>query len=94
MRTPLSPAILALLALAAPAVAAERTAALAVENMTCSACPFIVKRTLAAVPGVREVTVSFDEHRATVVYDDAVATVAALTDATAQAGYPSRLVTP
>jgi mercuric ion binding protein len=92
--TPLSTAILALLAIAAPAAAAEQTATLAVENMTCAACPFIVKRTLAAVPGVREVTVSYEEHRAIVVYDVAAATVAMLTDATTQAGYPSRVVTP
>ena len=94
MRVPISSVILALLALAAPAAAAERTATLAVENMTCAACPFIVKRTLAAVPGVREATVSFEEHRAIVVYDDATATIAALTDATTQAGYPSHPVAP
>ena len=53
-----------------------------------------VRYQLAAVPGVRQVTVSFEKHRAIVVYDDAAATIAALTDATMQAGYPSRAVAP
>ena len=32
--------------------AAERTITLAVQNMFCADCPFIVKKSLEAVPGV------------------------------------------
>ncbi len=39
--------------------AAEKTATLAVENMYCAACPYIVKQSLAAVPGVKDVKVSY-----------------------------------
>ncbi|MBA3562579.1 MAG: mercury resistance system periplasmic binding protein MerP [Gammaproteobacteria bacterium] len=73
----------------APAFAGERTVTLAVENMTCASCPFIVKQTLAAVPGVVKVDVSFENRAAVVTFDDAQTDVTALTAATARNGYPS-----
>jgi len=72
-----------------PAVAAERTITLAVNNMDCAACPSIVKGSLEAVPGVAKVGVSFKDKTATVTYDDAKADVKQLTSATTNAGYPS-----
>lgn len=72
------------------AFAAERTVILAVENMTCATCGPVVKGSLKRVPGVREVTVSLKEQTATVTFDDAAASVAALVTATTNAGYPSR----
>jgi len=77
---------------AAPASAGERTVTLTVENMTCASCPYIVRQTLAAVPGVDQVDVSFEARTVTVTFDDARTDVAALTAATAANGYPSRLV--
>ena len=62
---------------------------LAVENMTCTACPHIVKGSLAAVAGVSHVVVSFADKTATVTYDDAKAAIPALVRATTDAGYPS-----
>jgi periplasmic mercuric ion binding protein len=83
-------AIVAFALFGAPlAVAAERTATLAVENMTCTACPHIVKGSLAAVPGVSKVVVSFEDKTATVTYDDARTAIPALISATTNAGYPS-----
>ena len=75
---------------AGSAWAAEKTVTLAVSNMTCASCPYIVKRTLAGVPGVSGVKVSFENRTAVVTFDDTRATVAALTKATAGMGYPSR----
>jgi periplasmic mercuric ion binding protein len=75
--------------LAAPAAATERTVILAVQNMYCAACPHIVKASLQAVGGVKTVTVSYKDKTAVVTYDDSTADVKALTDATANAGYPS-----
>ncbi|HJU15811.1 MAG TPA: mercury resistance system periplasmic binding protein MerP [Stellaceae bacterium] len=75
------------------AMAAARTATLAVKNMYCSACPYIVKNALAKVPGVGKVAVSFANKTATVTYDPQKTTLAALTRATTQAGYPSAPVT-
>ena len=73
----------------APAWAAPQTVTLAVSNMTCAACPITVKKALSRVPGVTEVTVSNEKKQATVVFDDTQTTVAALTRATTDAGYPS-----
>ena len=77
---------------AGSATAAERTVTLAVDNMTCELCPPIVKRSLTRVPGVTQVDVSAEQHDATVVFDDQRTTVAALTTATTNAGYPSRAI--
>ena len=71
------------------AVAAERTITLAVQDMYCADCPFIVKKSLEAVPGVAKATVSFKDKTATVTYDDGKADVKGLTEATTNAGYPS-----
>lgn len=72
-------------------LAAERTVTLAVENMTCASCPYIVKKSLAALPGVAGVAVSFEEESATVTFDDARTNADALIEATTKAGYPARL---
>ena len=75
---------------AGTAMAAEKTVTLAVDNMYCSACPHIVKQSLAKVAGVKTAAVSYEKKTATVTYDDQQTTLAALTEATTQAGYPSR----
>ena len=72
--------------------AAERTVTLAVEGMTCASCPYIVKQVLTGVAGVRAVAVSFPEKKAVVTYDDGRTNVVALTAATANVGFPSRLM--
>jgi len=71
------------------AFAAEKTVTLTVKNMYCADCPFIVKKSLEAVPGVAKVVVSFKDKTAVVTYDDARTDVKALTTATTNAGYPS-----
>ena len=71
------------------ALASERTVTLAVKNMYCADCPFIVKKNLEAVPGVAMAVVSFKDKTATVTFDDGKADVSALTNATTGAGYPS-----
>ena len=71
------------------ALAGGQTVTLAVEKMYCAACPYIVEQSLAKIPGVENVIVSFEKKTATVTYDDQKTTVAKLTDATLQAGYPS-----
>jgi len=91
MRIPAS-AVLAMIALSgAVASAAERTVTLAVDNMYCDSCPYIVKQSLAKVPGVEKVVVSFERKTSTVTYDDQKTAPDALTSATTQAGYPSRV---
>ncbi len=84
--------IAAALAIGGTAAAAERTVTLAVANMTCAACPYIVKRTMAAVPGVLNVAVSYRERRAVVTFDDARTSLDAIIRASAGVGYPARPV--
>lgn len=71
------------------AFAVQRTVTLAVENMQCEACPYIVKKTLEKVSGVVRATVSFKDKTAVVIFDDAKTNVRALTDATKNVGFPS-----
>ena len=80
---------LAVSVISSPALAAQRTVTLAVSNMYCSACPYIVRKSLERVPGVGKVVVSFADKTAVVTYDDSKADVKALTAATTNAGYPS-----
>ncbi len=71
-------------------VAAVKTVTLAVENMNCPTCPFIVEQSLLDVSGVTEVVVSVEDETATVTYDDGATSIQALITATTNAGYPSR----
>ncbi len=71
------------------ALAAEQTVTLAVKNMYCADCPFIVKRSLEGIAGVARVAVSYKDKTAVVTYDDSRTDVTALTAATTKAGYPS-----
>jgi mercuric ion binding protein len=81
--------LLALLSM--PIFAATQTVILSVPGMTCAACPFTVKTALNKVDGVSKVDVSYPSLEAVVTFDDAQTSLEALTEATANAGYPSSL---
>jgi mercuric ion binding protein len=72
--------------------APPQTATLAVENMTCGTCPIVVKKALERVPGVSATTVDFDKKTATVTFDPDKASTVRLTQATKEAGFPSKLI--
>src|SRR5277367_2024437 len=76
------------IAFAAP----PQTATLAVENMTCGTCPIVVKKALEKLPGVSATAVDFDKKTATVIFDPDKVSTARLTQATTDAGFPSKLV--
>jgi periplasmic mercuric ion binding protein len=78
---------LALGALASPALAGETTVTLAVRNW------YVIKQSLAAVPGVIDVALSDKANTATITFDDTKTGVESLTQATTEAGYPSFLYT-
>ncbi|MEQ1802831.1 MAG: mercury resistance system periplasmic binding protein MerP [Gammaproteobacteria bacterium] len=83
-------ALAALALTASPGAGAATTmVTLAVPGMTCPACPLTVKRALSRVDGVSMIEVSFERREAIVTFDDEVTTIAALTEATRDAGYPS-----
>lgn len=93
MKRLLTTAVLAgALSVNAAAIAAERTVTLAVENMTCATCPYIVREAMAAVPGVPKVEVFYEKKTAIVTFDDAKTSLDTVTGASANAGYPARPV--
>ncbi|MFB3134305.1 MAG: cation transporter [Rhodospirillales bacterium] len=93
MKPYLAAAALAVTVLAADAtLAGEASVTLAVDGMTCVACPYIVKQALAGVSGVRTVAVSFPDKKAVVTYDAGKTSFAVLTAATNNVGFPSRVM--
>lgn len=54
-------------------------------------CVISVKRSLTKVSGVTKAEVDLKQAEAVVTFDDTKATVEALTRATAEAGFPSKL---
>lgn len=85
-------AIILLLTPAGYTAAEERSVTLKVDGLTCPTCPYIVKQTLARVPGVSDVTVSFRKKTAVVTFDDGKTNASELTAATANLGFPSRVI--
>lgn len=78
--------------LLASAAAVERTVTLAVDGMSCASCPYILRTALQKVPGVASAEVSYLAKTTVVTFDDAKTTVTALTQATNEVGFPSRMV--
>src|SRR5260370_36160527 len=92
MKTFLSALVVAGAVVAAPAaLAAERTVIFVVDNMTCASCPYIVKSSMTAVPGVPKVAVSFEAKAATVTFGKWKTNAAAVAASRAHAGYPAQL---
>ena len=87
------PALFVATLLTAPfAFAAEQIATLSVPGMNCASCPYIIKSAISEVDGVKEVSATFETRTATVVFDDAVTSVEAIQQATADVGYPSSVI--
>ena len=64
----LVPAVLTISVLTpSAAFAADKTVTLVVKNMYCADCPFIVRKSLEAVPGVVKVAVSYKDKTAIVI---------------------------
>ena len=83
--------LIALLMSSGSAFAAERTITLNVKGMTCASCPYMVKRSLTKIEGVKAVDVSLQTKLAVVTFDDTKTTIKAMTNATREAGFPSEL---
>lgn len=79
------------LLVAAPVFAASQTVTLSVPAMNCASCPVTIKAALVKVPGVASVKSDLAKRQTTVIYDDAMTNLAALSKATTDAGFPSTL---
>ena len=84
---------LMMLSLAIPSLAAagEQTIKLSVPTMSCASCPYMVKKAVSAVKGVKEVSATVKDRSATVTYDNDVTTIEEIQKATASIGYRSSL---
>ncbi len=84
---------LMVLSLAIPSLAAagEQTIKLSVPTMSCASCPYMVKKAVSAVKGVKEVSATMKDRSATVTYDDDVTTIEEIQKATASIGYKTSL---
>jgi mercuric ion binding protein len=71
------------------AAAATRTVILTIPTMDCATCPITIRLALMHIAGVSRAKVSYDRREARVTFDDTKTTVAALTKATSDVGYPS-----
>jgi mercuric ion binding protein len=81
----------ALIAVPLTASAEQQTVKLKVNGMTCLSCPYQVESALKRVDGVISASASLDTKEAEVTFDNAVTNIAALTEATTNAGFPSTL---
>jgi mercuric ion binding protein len=82
---------IALLLAGSSVAAAPQIATLSVPTMSCASCPITIKAALTKVPGVASVKSDLNKRQTTVAFDDAKTDVAALTKATAAAGFLSTL---
>lgn len=71
------------------AAAEEKIVTLDVPGMNCKFCPITIRKALNKVPGVIEAQSDFETKTATVKFDQTKTNIEALTQATANAGYPS-----
>ncbi len=70
-----------------------QTVTLDVPGMTCKFCPITIRKALSKVPGVIEAKADYDSKTATVTFDPDRTGLSDLTQATANAGYPSTVKT-
>ncbi len=78
---------------AAVQTAAAQKVVLNVHNMTCGGCALTTQKSLTRLDGVISAEVTFEPPQAVVVYDADKLSVADLTKATKNAGYPSEVKT-
>ncbi|HEY0994862.1 MAG TPA: metal-binding (seleno)protein [Gemmatimonadaceae bacterium] len=69
------------------------TVTLHVEGMTCGGCTLATRKVLERLAGVTKAKVSYEEKRATVVYDPAKVTVQQMIAAVATLKYTATVVT-
>lgn len=77
------------------ALAAElKTVTFQVDNMTCSICPYTVKKALKKVDGVEQVEARYEGHGdgwAKVTFDPDKTNMETLISVTTDAGYPAHM---
>jgi mercuric ion binding protein len=65
------------------------TLALAIENMTCAACPITVRKSMQRVDGVKTVSIDIDTRIATITFDPGATTESEIAKASTDVGFPA-----
>jgi mercuric ion binding protein len=73
-------------------LAAEQTIKLSVPGMYCESCPYIIKKAISAIKGVKIVEATIEDRSATVTFEDTVTSIKAITQATMDVGYESSVI--
>lgn len=73
-------------------VNAKQRLNLSLFGMHCSSCANIIERSLKKVPGVKQASVNFAAEKASVAFDESLASSADLIEAISRAGYRAELV--
>jgi Cu+-exporting ATPase len=60
---------------------------LSLSGMHCSSCAMLIEKSLKKVPGVKQANVNFAAEKASIVFDENIATMRDLIDSVAKAGY-------
>jgi mercuric ion binding protein len=60
--------------------------------MYCESCPYIIKKAISAVEGVKLVETTLEDLSATVTFEDTVASIETITQATKDVGYESSVI--
>lgn len=93
MKRLLPTSLLLLLALlSSVAFAEDKTITLSVPGMNCPSCPYMVEQSLAKVAGVESAKADLGTRTAQVTFDDTIASVDDILEATAAIGYESTVV--
>ena len=97
MKPILLSSVLAFAALSSPALAEERTVEIAVSELTCPSCSFIVASSMRGVPSVEinDFVEGPEDGRGvyTVTFDDAEASAERIIEAVMANGYPAEVLT-
>jgi mercuric ion binding protein len=72
--------------------AAEQTVKLSVPGMHCASCPYMVKKAISRINGIKSVKATMDDRSATVVFDDTLTTAGEIQAATSAIGYDSTVI--
>ena len=87
---------LTIAALSAPALAEERQVEIAVSELTCPSCSFIVASSMRGVPSVEiaefEDGPEYGQGVYSVTYDDSVTTIESIIGAVTANGYPAHVL--
>ena len=73
-------------------IAGEQTIKLSVPGMSCASCPYIVKQAISSVDGIKTVEATMEDRSATVTFEDTLASVEVIQQATANVGYPATIL--